>query len=99
MGSVRAVHEYMTNRPPMDTVDVTGCRSVVPTPWGASTTDPTGSWALSAVTPVVVTSGSRAYDAETQRRLWEVSEELTGVRFPFERTARHHQEAPKGEPS
>ena len=80
-------------------VDMTGCRSVVPTPWGANTTDPTGSWALSAVYPVVVMSSSRSYDAETQRRLWEVSEELTGVTFPFERTAMHHQEAPKGAPS
>ncbi len=28
MGSVRAVHEYMTNGPPVGTVDLTGCRFV-----------------------------------------------------------------------
>ncbi|MFL1429963.1 MULTISPECIES: hypothetical protein [unclassified Nocardiopsis] len=32
--------------------------------------------------PKVVRSGARSYDREAQRRLWEVSEELTGVTYP-----------------
>ncbi|MDT5153071.1 MAG: hypothetical protein QOI01_4804 [Mycobacterium sp.] len=31
----------------------------------------------------VVSSNGRSHDAAAQRRLWTVSEELTGVRFPF----------------
>ena len=34
MDSVRAVHEYMTDNPPVDTVDLTGCCSVELTPLG-----------------------------------------------------------------
>ena len=34
MGSVRAVHEYMTSGPPVGTVDLTGCCSVELAPWG-----------------------------------------------------------------
>ena len=70
-----------------------------PHPLGGQYYGPDGFMGAVGRYPVVVTSSSRSYDAETQRRLWEVSEELTGVTFPFERTARHHQEAPKGEPS
>ena len=33
--------------------------------------------------PVVVESSSRSHDVDLQRRLWAVSEELTGVRFPI----------------
>jgi NAD(P)-dependent dehydrogenase (short-subunit alcohol dehydrogenase family) len=33
--------------------------------------------------PHVVTAASKAYDEEAWRRLWEVSEELTGVRYEF----------------
>jgi len=33
--------------------------------------------------PQVVSAGGRAYDAETARRLWAISEELTGVRYEF----------------
>jgi hypothetical protein len=33
--------------------------------------------------PKVVKGAGRAYDEEAQRRLWEVSEELTGVRYDF----------------
>jgi NAD(P)-dependent dehydrogenase (short-subunit alcohol dehydrogenase family) len=33
--------------------------------------------------PTVVTAASQAYDEEAWRRLWQVSEELTGVRFEF----------------
>jgi NAD(P)-dependent dehydrogenase (short-subunit alcohol dehydrogenase family) len=33
--------------------------------------------------PHLVTAVGRAYDEQTARRLWEVSEELTGVRFEF----------------
>jgi NAD(P)-dependent dehydrogenase (short-subunit alcohol dehydrogenase family) len=33
--------------------------------------------------PNVVSSNDRSHDAAAQRRLWTVSEELTGVRFPF----------------
>jgi NAD(P)-dependent dehydrogenase (short-subunit alcohol dehydrogenase family) len=32
--------------------------------------------------PVVVASSSRSHDADVQRRLWTVSEELTGVTYP-----------------
>jgi hypothetical protein len=31
--------------------------------------------------PVLVASSARSHDADLQRRLWTVSEELTGVRF------------------
>ena len=33
--------------------------------------------------PHLVTGASRAYDEQAARRLWEVSEELTGVRYQF----------------
>jgi NAD(P)-dependent dehydrogenase (short-subunit alcohol dehydrogenase family) len=33
--------------------------------------------------PKVVTAASRAYDEESWRRLWEISEELTGVTYDF----------------
>lgn len=33
--------------------------------------------------PVVVESSSRSHDLDLQRKLWTVSEELTGVRFPI----------------
>jgi NAD(P)-dependent dehydrogenase (short-subunit alcohol dehydrogenase family) len=33
--------------------------------------------------PHVVTAASRAYNEDDQRRLWEVSEELTGVQYSF----------------
>jgi len=33
--------------------------------------------------PHVVTAASKAYDEDVARRLWEVSEELTGVRYAF----------------
>ncbi len=36
--------------------------------------------------PHVVTAAKRAYDEDAWRRLWEVSEELTGVRYEFEAT-------------
>ena len=32
--------------------------------------------------PKVVASSARSHDAEAQKRLWTVSEELTGVAFP-----------------
>ena len=32
--------------------------------------------------PKVVASSNRSHDAELQRRLWAVSEELTGVVYP-----------------
>ncbi|CDP85662.1 short chain dehydrogenase [Mycolicibacterium farcinogenes] len=38
--------------------------------------------------PKVVTSNERSYDVELQRRLWAVSEELTGVTFPALESAR-----------
>jgi NAD(P)-dependent dehydrogenase (short-subunit alcohol dehydrogenase family) len=37
--------------------------------------------------PHLVTASGRAYDEEAWRRLWEVSEELTGVRYEFAATA------------
>ena len=33
--------------------------------------------------PKLVPASARAYDVDAQRRLWEVSEQLTGVRFEF----------------
>jgi NAD(P)-dependent dehydrogenase (short-subunit alcohol dehydrogenase family) len=33
--------------------------------------------------PRIVTAAGKAYDEDTARRLWEVSEELTGVRYEF----------------
>ncbi|WP_454788310.1 SDR family NAD(P)-dependent oxidoreductase [Mycolicibacterium lutetiense] len=38
--------------------------------------------------PKLVTSNERSYDTELQRRLWTVSEELTGVTFPALQDAR-----------
>ena len=38
--------------------------------------------------PKLVTSNERSYDIELQRRLWAVSEELTGVTFPVLQGAR-----------
>ena len=38
--------------------------------------------------PKVVASSSAARDPETARRLWEVSEDLTGVRYEFAATVR-----------
>ena len=32
--------------------------------------------------PVVVQSSAQSHDADLQRRLWAVSEELTGVTYP-----------------
>ncbi len=37
--------------------------------------------------PHLVTAAGKAYDQETWRRLWDVSEELTGVRYPFDGSA------------
>lgn len=37
--------------------------------------------------PVVVASSAQSYDVEQQRRLWEISEELTKVTFPVPATA------------
>ncbi|MGI8904811.1 MAG: oxidoreductase [Solirubrobacteraceae bacterium] len=37
--------------------------------------------------PRIVTAAGRAYDEEVSRRLWEVSEELTGVRYEFPKMA------------
>ncbi len=37
--------------------------------------------------PKVVASSDRSHDTETQRRLWAVSEQLTGVTFPIRVTA------------
>ena len=33
--------------------------------------------------PHIVTAAGRAYDEDAWRRLWEVSEQLTGVQFAF----------------
>jgi NAD(P)-dependent dehydrogenase (short-subunit alcohol dehydrogenase family) len=38
--------------------------------------------------PKVVSAASKAYDEQTQRRLWEVSEELTSVHYDFAPAAR-----------
>ena len=38
--------------------------------------------------PKLVGRSKAAQDAEVARRLWEVSEELTGVRFPLAATGR-----------
>jgi hypothetical protein len=36
---------------------------------------------------MVVTAASKAYDEDDWRRLWDVSEELTGVHYEFPVTA------------
>jgi NAD(P)-dependent dehydrogenase (short-subunit alcohol dehydrogenase family) len=36
--------------------------------------------------PKVVTAAGKAYDEQAWRRLWEISEELTGVRYEFPKT-------------
>ena len=38
--------------------------------------------------PTLAGRSAAAKDAETARRLWELSEELTGVRFPLARNCR-----------
>ena len=40
--------------------------------------------------PHVVTAARRAYDEEAWRRLWETSEELTGVRYEFASNVEAH---------
>ena len=37
--------------------------------------------------PHLVTAARKAYDEDAWRRLWEVSEELTGVRYSFDGSA------------
>ena len=37
--------------------------------------------------PHLVTAAAKAYDQETWRRLWEISQELTGVRYSFDGSA------------
>ncbi|MEU5962533.1 hypothetical protein ABZ777_15100 [Micromonospora parva] len=37
--------------------------------------------------PRLVTSSPASYDLAVQQRLWAVSEDLTGVRFPLDQTA------------
>jgi hypothetical protein len=37
--------------------------------------------------PKVVSAAGKAYDESAWRRLWEVSEELTGVHYEFHATA------------
>ena len=43
--------------------------------------------------PKVVASSDQSHDATLQRRLWEVSEELTGVVYPVDVTARFRSNA------
>jgi len=43
--------------------------------------------------PKVVSSSDQSHDATLQRRLWEVSEELTGVVYPVDVTARFRSNA------
>jgi hypothetical protein len=43
--------------------------------------------------PKVVASSDQSHDASLQRRLWEVSEELTGVVYPVDVTARFRSNA------
>ncbi len=38
--------------------------------------------------PHIVTAAGKAYDENASRRLWEVSEQLTGVRYEFEATSK-----------
>jgi NAD(P)-dependent dehydrogenase (short-subunit alcohol dehydrogenase family) len=48
---------------------------------GATYVGPSGLGELGG-TPGVVTTGRLAHDEESQRRLWELSEETTGMRYP-----------------
>ena len=62
----------------------------------ASTTDPTAS-ANRAGHPKVVKSSAQSHDEDIQRRLWTVSEELTGVTFPrLMRTVDEHRRVVAG---
>ena len=56
-----------------------------PTSPVARSSAPTDSWS-SRGHPHIVTAAGKAYDEQAWRRLWEVSEELTGVRYEFEST-------------
>jgi hypothetical protein len=61
----------------------------LPTLYAATQDLPSGTfvgpngWMESRGHPKVVTAAGKAYDETTQRRLWEVSEELTGVHYAF----------------
>ena len=61
------------------------CRRCAPQPIrpqkAASTTDPTDSGRRKG-TRKLVASSKQSHDEEIQRRLWQVSEELTGVTYP-----------------
>ena len=61
------------------------CRPCAPPPTparrAASTTDPTASEKQTGH-PKVVESSAQSHDEDIQRRLWTVSEELTGVTYP-----------------
>ena len=48
---------------------------------GGSYCGPSGLGEMSG-TPQIVTASARAHDASAQRRLWELSEEVTGISFP-----------------
>jgi NAD(P)-dependent dehydrogenase (short-subunit alcohol dehydrogenase family) len=63
----------------------------LPTLYAATEDLPSGTfvgpdgWMESRGHPKVVTAAGKAYDEDVQRRLWEVSEELTGVHYSFPR--------------
>lgn len=42
-----------------------------------------GGWAQMRGYPTLVQSSAKSHDADLQRRLWTVSEELTGVHYPL----------------
>ena len=48
---------------------------------GGTLCGPSGLGQMSGA-PQVVTSSRRAHDPDAQRRLWELSEETTGIRYP-----------------
>ena len=45
--------------------------------------------------PRLVASSAESYDVAVQQRLWAVSEDLTGVRFPVERGSRRGVTVPR----
>ena len=84
-GGIRQVSQFVwrpSSRSPPTWARCPPCaRPPIPARRAASTTDPAAS-ARQKGHPKVVESSAQSHDEDIQRRLWTVSEELTGVTFP-----------------
>jgi NAD(P)-dependent dehydrogenase (short-subunit alcohol dehydrogenase family) len=82
-------HEQMIMRVTNPVLGQSAAMGALPTLYAAVEDIPGGSFvgpngfAEQRGYPHVVTAASRAYDEDSARRLWEVSEELTGVTYSF----------------